>query len=256
MNYYDGPKTPQSLDGFPTLSATILEFQAALQLLAVRNGIDIDAAVDSKVASAEVRDRGRFAVSYDPSTADSVHTFQAVREATQCIFSGIARLWGAPAWDGRLSIENNVDLIIPFLTCFTKAAEPESLDGFVIRLDDGPNIGDMSALSRHFARVLACLAARDPQPNNSFAREVLTPDWQFSFRGTRLFISVFSPLYQASHSRHSEQGTFVMLQPESSFDAHYVGSRFPRSAELKARIPRKVHRRRDHLPERAHREQD
>lgn len=239
VNYYDGPKSPRSLDGFPTLSAAILEFQAALQLLAVRNGIDIDAAVLSKIASAEVRDRGRFAVSYDPSTADSLCTFQAVREATQCIFSGNARLWGAPAWDGLLSIEHNVDLIIPFLTCFAKAAELESLDGFVIRLNDGLNIGDMTALSRHFARLLTCLAARDPQPNHSFACEVLTPGWQFSFRGTRFFISVFSPLYHASHSRHSEKGTFVMLQPESSFAAHHVGSRFPTSADLKARIREK-----------------
>jgi hypothetical protein len=236
VNYYDGPKNPRSLDGFPTLTSAIAAFQSTLRQLAVHHGIDLYAAVDSKVADTEIRDRGRFAVSYDPSTADALEAFNEVRQSTHCIFSETARLWGAPTWDSLLSVEQNVELIIPFLTCFAKAAERECLDGFVVCLNDGCEVGNMDALSRHFARILTCLAARDPYPENAFAGEVLTPGWQFSFYGVRLFISVFSPLYPASHSRHCRRGTFVMLQPETSFDAHRVGSKFAGSEELKRRI--------------------
>jgi NTP pyrophosphatase (non-canonical NTP hydrolase) len=214
VNYYDGPKNPRSPDGFPTLTAAITSFHRTLRMLAVSQGVDLDTAVESKVAAAIERDRGRFAVSYDPSTADSLRAFKPVPPSAQSAASRPARrLWGAPTWDGRLTVEHNVDLIIPFLTCFAKAAERENLDGFVIRLPDGPETGDLPALSRQLSRVLICLAARGPRPNASFPAEVRTPGWQFSFGGTRLRISVFSPPDQAPYSHHCEHGTFVLLQP-------------------------------------------
>jgi hypothetical protein len=113
-------------------------------------------------------------------------------------------------------VEHNVDRIIPFLTCFAKAAERENLDGFVIRLHDGPETDGQPALARHLTRVLASLAARGPRPNGSFPPEVRAPGWRFSFGGSRLLISVFSPLYQAPHGHHSQHGTFVLLEPVTS----------------------------------------
>jgi hypothetical protein len=214
VNYYDGPKNPRSLDGFPTLTAAITSFQRILRILAVAHGVDLDSAVESKVTAATERDRGRFAVSYDPSTADSLRAFKPAPPSAQNPASRPARrLWGAPAWDGRLTVEHNVDLIIPFLTCFAKAAERENLDGFVIRLPDGPETGDLAALSRQLSRVLLCLAARGPRPNTAFPAEARTPGWHFSFGGRRLRISVFSPLYPAPYPRHCQHGTFVLLQP-------------------------------------------
>jgi NTP pyrophosphatase (non-canonical NTP hydrolase) len=213
VNYYDGPKNPRSLDGFPTLTAAIKTFHRTLRTLAISRGVDLDAAVDSKVTAAGERDRGRFALSYDPSTADSLRVFRPVLDRSRRRPSGDRepRLWGAPTWDGHLSVEHNVDQIIPFLTCFAKAAERENLDGFVIRLPDGPETADLPALSRHLSRALTCLAARGPRPNGSFPAEVRAPGWQFSFRGTRLLISVFSPLYPAPHGHHAKHGTFVLL---------------------------------------------
>ena len=223
VNYYDGPKNPRSLDGFPTLTAAIESFQRALRMLAVSHRVDLEAAVESKVTDATERDRGRFAVSYDPSTADSLCAFKEVVPSAQSPSSPTARrLWGAPTWDGRLTVEHNVDLMIPFLTCFAKAAGRENLDGFVIRLPDGPETADLPALSRHLSRVLTCLAARGPRPNGSFPADVRTPGWQFSFRGTRLRISVFSPLYPAPYPRHCEHGTFVLLQPAASPDLDHA----------------------------------
>jgi NTP pyrophosphatase (non-canonical NTP hydrolase) len=218
VNYYDGPKNPRSLDGFPTLTAAINTFQRTLRTLAVSRGVGLDAAVDSKITAAGERDRGRFSLSYDPSTADSLRVFRSVLERSRRRPSGDreTRLWGAPTWDGHLTVEHNVDQIIPFLTCFAKAAERENLDGFVIRLPDGPETADLPALSRHLSRVLTCLAARGPRPNGSFPAEVSGPGWQFSFRGTRLLISVFSPLYPAPHGHHAQHGTFVLLEPVTS----------------------------------------
>ena len=214
VNYYDGPKNPRSLDGFPTLAAAIASFHRTLRTLAVSQGVDLDAAVESKVTAATERDRGRFAVSYDPSTADSLRAFTPVLPSAPSPASRPARrLWGAPTWDGRLTVEHNVDLIVPFLTCFAKAAERENLDGFVIRLPDGPETGDLPALSRQLSRVLLRLAARGPRPNGSFPAEVRTPGWQFGFGGSRLRLSVFSPLYPAPYAQHCQHGTFVLLAP-------------------------------------------
>jgi hypothetical protein len=39
----------------------------------------------------------RFAVTYDPSTADSLRAFQAARSPAPGISGGVPRLWGAPA---------------------------------------------------------------------------------------------------------------------------------------------------------------
>src|ERR1700678_3543096 len=83
VNYYDGPKNPRSLDGFPTLTAAIKSFHRTLRTLAISRGVDLDAAVDSKVTAAGERDRGRFALSYDPSTADSLRAFRAVPDRAQ-----------------------------------------------------------------------------------------------------------------------------------------------------------------------------
>ena len=214
VNYYDGPKNPRSLDGFPTLAAAIASFHRTLRTLAVSQGVDLDAAVESKITAATEKDRGRFAVSYDPSTADSLRAFTPVLPSAPSPASRPGRrLWGAPTWDERLTVEHNVDLIVPFLTCFAKAAERENLDGFVIRLPDGPETGDLPALSRLLSRVLLRLAARGPRPNGSFPAEIRTPGWQFGFGGSRLRLSVFSPLYPAPYAQHCQHGTFVLLAP-------------------------------------------
>jgi hypothetical protein len=211
VNYYDGPKNPRSLDGFPTLAAAIGTFQRTLRALAASSGVDLHAAVESKVDAAGQRDRGRFAVSYDPSTADSLRAFKAAvtpRSETE-------HAWGAPTWDARQTVEHNVDRIVPFLASFAKAAEREGLTGFVIRLHDGPEGADLPALSRHLSRVLTGLAARSPRPNAAFSPEAGRPGWQFSFHGARLLITVFTPLHPAPLRHHSEHGTFVLLEPEA-----------------------------------------
>lgn len=91
----------------------------------------------------------------------------------------------------------------------------------------------MPALSRLFARLLTCVAARGPQPNAAFAGDVMSPGWQFSFCGTGFGICVFSPLYQQSHRRHSALGTFALLRPGIPVGARgYLLPRWPGDPEV------------------------
>jgi energy-coupling factor transporter ATP-binding protein EcfA2 len=73
---------------------------------------------------------------------------------------------------------------------------------------------------------------RAPMDTSPYA----SPGWQFSFNGIRIFISVFSPLYPPDHVRHSPTTTFVVFQPETSFDQHNIGSRFAESYKIKKQV--------------------
>jgi hypothetical protein len=213
VNYYDGPKHPRSPGELPTLATALALFQAALAGLAARYGADLAAAVDAKVAEAASRDRGRFPLTPDPATAAAVAAFTAACPAGRLLLpGGGAGLWGAPPWaDGR-SFAHNLDLVVPFLTRFAKAAGPEGLPGFVIELPGGLADGDPDALGKGLAGLLTGLAARDPRPDATFAGDVTTPGCRFSFHGAPLSVAVFSPLYAEPDPRHSRQGAFVLLR--------------------------------------------
>jgi FPC/CPF motif-containing protein YcgG len=94
----------------------------------------------------------------------------------------------------------------------------------------------MDELAYSFATVLRLLVDRDPQVNRTFDHEIEKPGWQFCFNGVRMFVSVFSPIYEPSHPRHATSGTFVVFQPESSFDLHLIGSAFTSSDRVKRQI--------------------
>lgn len=240
VNYYDGPKTPRSLDAWPSsLGPAIAALHTALYRLATEYDVALDEAIDEKIARIPSIDGGRFEQSYDPSTADSLHRFEAVRSTTACPYANEARLWGAPRWEPRWSLSRNVDLMLPYLISFTKAAAPERLDGFVIAIDESSLTEDMCVLANWFHTLLKTLAKKDPRPSTLYDGNIQQRGWQFSFNGLRLFISVFSPLYPPNHSRHSSAATFVVLQPEKSFDQHSIGSKFPGSDNIKQQVRRR-----------------
>jgi hypothetical protein len=207
VNYYDGPKNPRSPGELPTLAAAVAAFQQVLAAFAARHGVGLDAAVDAKAAEAAAVDRGRFPVTPDPGTAPSVAAF-AASQAGRSPSAGTAGLWGAPPWAAARSAAHNLDLTVPFLTRFAKAARPEGLCGFVIELPGRPAGDDQAALSRCVEELLTALAVRDPRPGTAPAGE-----GRLTFHGLPLSVTVFSPLYAEPDPRHSRQGTFVLLQP-------------------------------------------
>jgi NTP pyrophosphatase (non-canonical NTP hydrolase) len=243
INYYDGPKNPRSVADWPTLGAAIESFQAELISLASHLRVDIDSAIDAKLRSTPIRDSGRFATSYDPSTAGVLQGFEQVRVSSPCSFAERAKLWGAPDWRSDRTIGWNAERVSPYLAIFCKAAEREGLDGFVIGPGTDAEAAGMSGLAKWFAAFLSSLAENDPlsADKGGFAG-VDMPGWQFSFRGVRMFVSVFSSLYANSHPRHSPSGTYFFLQPEASFEAYRIGSRYPFSGIVKESIRSKFSR--------------
>jgi hypothetical protein len=74
----------------------------------------------------------------------------------------------------------------------------------------------MKCLSRTLRSILKSLNLLDRFKPNLFDREVRSSDWNFEFQGARMFLIVFSPLYDHESSRetYGEKATFIMLQPQ------------------------------------------
>ena len=201
VNYYDGPKTPRSLDNWMPLGRAISALHSAVRTFAERCSVDLDLAIEKKISLTSNVDSRRFAPSFNPSTAAALEEFSVIRKRTPCPFATAARLWGAPGWNTHWSIARNVDCLLPYLVSFTKAATSERLDGFILSVDciKPP---DMAGLARWFASLLETLRKSDPASEaEPIDERVLRRGWQFSFNECPLFISVFSPLYRFDHPR-------------------------------------------------------
>ena len=98
VNYYDGPKTPRSLDGWPSLSDAVAGLHLALGRVAHAHGVELGAAVADKLRAITVRDSRRFArAEHDPSTAPCLE-LSAQQQRTR----GTRRSGGAPV--GRTGV--------------------------------------------------------------------------------------------------------------------------------------------------------
>jgi NTP pyrophosphatase (non-canonical NTP hydrolase) len=213
VNYYDGPKTPRTFDGWISLGDAIAEFHRALADCAHAHDIDLAAAVAAKLDAIPALDAGRFrAGEHDPSTASSLRRFRAMRAASPRSEAERERLWGSPEWSSK-SFVANVNVIAVGLTSFAKAAAWERLDGYLV---SGPEFTSIALLDDWLKRLLAELSDRDPV-GEAAAR---TPDGggarRFAFNGQRLALAVFSPLYEVPDSRHSPDGTFALLSIDRS----------------------------------------
>ena len=183
--------------------------------------------------------RGDYQQDLDPSSAASLKHFESIRSTTACPYAREARLWGAPQWEPQWLLSHNIDSMLPYLITFTETAVYEQLDGFVIAVEDSSLTNDMCVLANWFRKFLEILAEKDPRPNTLHDRNIHRRGWQFSFNGVRLFVCVYSPLYPPDHTRHSTTMTFIVLQPETSFDDHNIGSRFPESNKIRQQVRRR-----------------
>jgi NTP pyrophosphatase (non-canonical NTP hydrolase) len=169
VNYYDGPKTPRSLDGWPSLSDAVAELHRALVRLARARRVDLGAAVADKLRAIAVRDSRRFArAEHDPSTAPCLELFRAAATHAWDARIGAARLWGAPAWSAR-PLAANVAAIVPTLISFTRAAPGEHLDGYVV---SGPVLDSKQASDEWALAVLNELVAQDPRRSAQAAASI------------------------------------------------------------------------------------
>jgi NTP pyrophosphatase (non-canonical NTP hydrolase) len=209
VNYYDGPKTPRSLAGWPSLNDAVAELHRVLTGAARVHDVDLGAAVADKLRAIPVRDVGRFArAEHDPSTAPSLAQFRLIGTTAWAELIGQARLWGAPEWCAQ-SLAANVAAIVPTLTTFTRAAVRERLEGYVIT---GPALESAELLGDWAHAVLSQLAKQDPGLESQARATAEDPaaEGRFTFNGMRLSVTIFSDLHphlllQSSGVEHADE---------------------------------------------------
>ncbi|WP_157850932.1 YqcI/YcgG family protein [Mycolicibacterium obuense] len=235
INYYDGAQWSRPSDDLLPLSQIIAQLHVALRVLADHRGLDLAAALASQLKSGRIWEQQAIEASFDPSTASCLLRFQTVAEASNCLFARSSRLWGAPDWQRRRSIVYNVGNIVPYFSRFCRAAEAEVLDGFVIAPQWLEPPSSLNEIALFFRNLLTALTRMDPGRSTCMTSDPLGQQWQFEFSRTRLFITVFSPLYKLEHPRYA-QGTYILFQPEFSFSHHQIGNGSKQTLRIKAQI--------------------
>jgi hypothetical protein len=163
--------------------------------------------------------------------------FEDLRRSTKCPFAHMARLIGA-SLTGPGNLDRRIIRLVPRLIRMTNEGREKRLDGFILRIPARSLAADLEMLSKTVNHVLRFLAKHDPTGCDCFVADVVAEDWQFSFNGTRFFITTFAPFYGTGHSRFSarQDSAFIYFQPEYSFDHHGVFAGNPDRERLKERV--------------------
>ena len=152
--------------------------------------------------------------------------FSALQTVSLCPYAKSAKVAYAPEWDCNLSVKNNVLRLVPHLARFTDSAQEEGLDMFVVEVQDKRYIKSLSAFASLLRRVLFVLRESDEFSSAPLLEGVLDKHWNFQFRGTKLFVPTFAPLYRADHPRfsHEESSAFLVFQPDHCFTRRGITS--------------------------------
>ncbi|MDH3030143.1 YqcI/YcgG family protein [Methylobacterium fujisawaense] len=146
--------------------------------------------------------------------------FEALRAATLCPFARRAEVRYSPPWDEANGFHANVAAHAGALATFVAEGERDALHGFVSEIVIGDGAHDFDRVRRSFNAYLVGLAEYDDDCRLAMNCDKLAAEWQFSFRGMRMFLNVFAPCYQPPHSKFipSPNSFWVFFQPEYSFD--------------------------------------
>lgn len=226
VNAYEGVKQPKNNEDVKQLGFWISALHSHLIGLANNLGITLLAEAIGILASKGARDRGRFSISYDPTTSPSLEAFRAIQAKTSCPFAPEARLWGAPQWDNSQGIDRNVERVTSALQRFTTLHKWEVIDGFVLQITSPDLYANLASLSAALRGILVELNRRDPTQVQMSLAKVRDEAWQFQFNNVRLFVISFAPFYDADSPRETYglDSAFILFQPEGSF----IESRIPR----------------------------
>ena len=178
------------------------------------------------------RSARRYASPFDPGTAPVLDKIRPIQNETFCPFAKRARLWGAPTFDKRLTLEENLRESLTSLRIFIRVARREVLDGYVygFPIDQHTHsIDEVRSITAQF--VFFLLRACEDQSEEAVRSEIDGDPlkWRFKIFGEECFVNVFSPAYESTHSRFTYSSTdmmFIMLQPETSFHTHIPTAEF------------------------------
>ena len=146
--------------------------------------------------------------------------FESMRASTYCPFAKGANIRFSPPWKNSLGFDGNVAAHAAALADFVVEGQRSHLHGFVSQITLGEDACDFDHVRKAFRAFLHGLARHDDDCCNALKDDKMSTDWQFSFRGMRMFLNVFAPCYPQPHSKFidSPGSLWVFLQPEYSFD--------------------------------------
>jgi len=168
----------------------------------------------------------RYVSPFDPGTAPVLEKVRPIQNETFCPFAKRARLWGAPSFDARLTLEENLHNALPSLRVFIRVARREVLDGYVIGIPIDRATHSLDEVARITAEVVYFLQHACEGRSRDEIQQAIRQDelgWRFRIFEEECFVNVFSPIYQSTHSRFTYSTIdmmFIMLQPETSFHHH------------------------------------
>jgi len=184
----------------------------------------------------EKMERGNIELDYDPTANLTLKHFDSVKANSKCLFAKQSRLWGSKSFCSTMTLEENMLASLPAMMKFvTLADSPDSrLDGFVVEVIGKCYCDNVESFAATLRRVLQVLSDRDPVGVHCMdMRSIDRPSWHFTFCTAPLFVTSFAPFYGPQHARHmypdadTADSCFIMLQPETSFQRHDIGSDTP-----------------------------
>lgn len=145
--------------------------------------------------------------------------FDHFKKTTLCPFASNSKIERMFHWDTSLTFIDNVKMHANSLKQFTHIAESEKFHGFVSRIFIGGGFESIEKTKAAFKDYLYGLADFDKDCFACLAKEKRDISWQFSFNNLRMFLNVFSPCYDRSHSKYlpSKHSIYIFFQPEYSF---------------------------------------
>jgi FPC/CPF motif-containing protein YcgG len=181
-------------------------------------------------------ERSQIKLDYDPSSNETLNHFDGVKSKSKCLFAKQSRLWATEGYRSDKTLEQNMMKSLPAIIKFVTLADSNDskLDGFVIEIRGSQYCGDVTSFARTVRQVLRVISDHDPVGVHCMDMESIDrPGWHFTFCTVPIFITSFAPFYGPRHSRHmypdasTAQSCFILLQPETSFHRHDIGSDTP-----------------------------
>ncbi|KAL4221693.1 hypothetical protein ACF0H5_019948 [Mactra antiquata] len=169
-------------------------------------------------------------VQYDVEDTPSLQRFKTISVNSNCSFARKAKLWGSPAWQEGLTLEDNIYRLIPMFLKFTVYCVHDKLDAFLIELPCDEYSTSIEKFGDAIYRVLKTLSDNDPGEMYCMNKSYIGKrGWVFEFNKITFFITTFAPFYPEDHPRYSfgADNSYILFQPELSFAFHDLPSDTP-----------------------------
>ena len=156
---------------------------------------------------------------------DSLEHFKEIQMKSNCLFAKRANLRGnISQWNTNLSIEDNVQILLPELQSFIAQSVDEKLDGFLLEMPSdefASTVQQFEDFTIQLVQLFENLSCSEKMANTSA--------WYFNIFNSLCFVTSFAPCYPNTSSRFTfnciPQSCFILIQPTSSFERFKIISK-------------------------------